>query len=167
MSEQKKTGLLRKLELGILVVFFLAFTYWAASRCSSTREELAQDTPASTEMDSIASLGEEVKTDTTTSEVAPVEQPRSSATRYTPLYVTIDGLNLRAAPNLESEVLTKLQLYEEVQFLNEVTEFETELSLGKETASEPWIKVKSKKGHSGWVFGAGVHYYKKKHEGAF
>ena len=81
------------------------------------------------------------------------------------LYVTIDGLNMRTGPHLDSAVVEKFPLFEEVIFMDEYTDFTQELSLGKETANEPWIKVKSKRGKTGWVWGAGVDYRRKKREG--
>ena len=33
---------------------------------------------------------------------------------------------------------------------------------GYEIADEPWVKVQHKRGRIGWVYGAGVNYYKKK-----
>jgi uncharacterized protein YgiM (DUF1202 family) len=81
------------------------------------------------------------------------------------LYVTIDKLKLRKGPGLDSVVVAQLPLFEEVYFLNEVTEYKTELSLGYEKANEPWVKVRTKKGKEGWVYGAGINYYKEKRKG--
>lgn len=92
-------------------------------------------------------------------------QPSFKPEYYTRLFVTIDGLNLRDKPDLEGELLVKLPLYETVYFMNEVTDSTFQISLGKETADEPWVKVRSKKGHVGWVYGAGVDYYKYKRSG--
>ena len=49
--------------------------------------------------------------------------------------------------------------------MNEVTDSTFQINLGKEVADEPWVKVRSKKGHVGWVYGAGVDYYKYKRPG--
>jgi hypothetical protein len=56
-------------------------------------------------------------------------------------------------------------LYEQVYFLNQKTEWTQEISLGKENVTDHWVKVKTKSGKIGWVFGAGVHYYKMKRKG--
>jgi len=58
-----------------------------------------------------------------------------------------------------------LVLYEEVHFLNEITPFTEKISLGTSVADEPWVKVKTKRGGEGWVYGAGVYYYKRKYPG--
>lgn len=94
------------------------------------------------------------------------EAPTKNAeTELSKLYVTIDGLKLRTGPSLDSTVLYQCSLFEEVYFMNEVTDSTYQLSLGKEMADEPWVKVKNKRGKVGWVYGAGVNYYKKKREG--
>ena len=49
--------------------------------------------------------------------------------------------------------------------MNEVTDSTYEVNLGKEKANEPYVKIKTKRGTVGWVYGAGVHYVKKKHSG--
>jgi Bacterial SH3 domain len=95
-------------------------------------------------------------------------KPTSTQTvvkNQTTLYVTIDGLNLRREPGLKSENVAKLDLYEQVYFLNEKTDYTQELNLGKELVTDYWVKVKTKSGKVGWVFGAGVHYYKQKRKG--
>jgi Bacterial SH3 domain len=81
------------------------------------------------------------------------------------LYVSISGLKVRSEPNLTAKVVQKLALFDEVSYQNEVTKYTQPLSLGKEMANEPWVKVRTKKGKTGWVYGAGVSYYKIKRKG--
>ncbi len=81
------------------------------------------------------------------------------------LYVTIEGLNVRAEPNLKAKSFGKLKLFDQVTFLGKVTEDAQKLSLGTDEAEEPWVKIKTKRGTIGWVYGAGVSYYKKKRKG--
>jgi len=51
-------------------------------------------------------------------------------------------------------------------FLNEVSDSTDIISLGEGIiANEPWVKVRHYKGNEGWVYGAGVHYYKMKYPG--
>ena len=89
----------------------------------------------------------------------------SSGTKYSTLYVTIDGLKVRKQPNLKGEVLETLELYDQVSFLNQKSEKTEEISLGLEKVTDHWVKVRTKSGKDGWVFGAGVHYYKMKRKG--
>jgi Bacterial SH3 domain len=83
----------------------------------------------------------------------------------TQLYVTIDGLKVRKEPGLKSETVAKLELYEQVYFLNQKTDWTQEISLGTEKVTDRWVKIRTKSGKTGWVFGAGVNYYKEKRKG--
>lgn len=98
----------------------------------------------------------------------PQEAPAKTATpaeTYSTLFVTINGLKMRKEPNLKATVVTRLKLDEEVYFLNEKSEKPEAINLGYETVTEYWVKVRTKSGKEGWVFGAGVHYYKMKRKG--
>lgn len=96
---------------------------------------------------------------------APAAAAPAAATQYSTLYVTIDGLKMRKEPNLKGTLVSKLKLYEPVYFLNQKTEKTEEISLGLEKVTDHWVKVRTKSGKEGWVFGAGVHYYKMKRKG--
>ncbi len=95
--------------------------------------------------------------------------PSTSATPTTAagstLFVTIEGLKVRKEPGLKGETVAELKLYEPVTFLNKKTEWTQEISLGYEKVTDHWVKVRTKSGKEGWVFGAGVHYYKMKRQG--
>lgn len=86
-------------------------------------------------------------------------------TKSSTLYVTIDGLKVRKEPGLKGEAIAKLALYEPVTFLNKKTEWTQEISLGYEKVTDHWVKIRTQSGKEGWVFGAGVHYYKMKRQG--
>lgn len=92
-------------------------------------------------------------------------QPAASTSSGSTLFVTIDGLKVRKEPGLKSETVAKLALYEPVTFLNKKTEWTQEISLGYEKVTDHWVKIKTRSGKEGWVFGAGVHYYKMKRQG--
>lgn len=97
-------------------------------------------------------------------ETAP-PKPGSTSKPGTTLYVTIDGLKVRKEPGLKGQMLEQLALYTPVTFLNQKTEWTQEISLGYEKVTDHWIKIKTAKGNVGWVFGAGLHYYKMKRSG--
>lgn len=80
--------------------------------------------------------------------------------RVTTLYSTINGLNVRTGPSIKNNKVARLGLYEEVLFAGEVTDSLYTIDLGEITPTAPWVKVKLKDGKEGWVFGAGVSYYK-------
>jgi Bacterial SH3 domain len=102
---------------------------------------------------------------TVTTVPKPTATPQVVVQSQTMLYVTIDGLNLRKEPGLKAENIVKLDLYEQVYFLNQKSDYTQEVNLGKELVTDYWVKVKTKSGKTGWVFGAGVHYYKQKRKG--
>lgn len=180
---KKKTSYLPKFEVLIILVFFASFMVWAMSECSKTKE-LYQDEPELTEETAdeqtdtnptAESTSTETadSTSTTTLTTAPVATPpisnnistSSTQTRYAPLFVTIDGLKMRSGPSLDSAVIVTLKLFEQVNFMGEVTDSTQQINLGYEIADEPWVKVQHRRGKVGWVYGAGVHYHKKKRGG--
>jgi hypothetical protein len=168
--EKNAKGLLPKIEIIIVGVFVLSFLIWIVPKCGSDRPEKEMDPAALLPVDSAQAPVAAKQVDSAVV-VAPVAAaPPAAAAKpemqYSRLYVTIDGLNLRTEPGLKSKVLVKLPLYEEIFFLNEVTDSTTELSIGYEKTNEPWVKVRTRKGQEGWVYGAGVNYYKKKRPGA-
>ncbi|MEM1214713.1 MAG: SH3 domain-containing protein [Bacteroidota bacterium] len=85
--------------------------------------------------------------------------------KSTPLFITINNLALRSGPGLQFEIIDRLPLYTEVNFLNEVTDSLSTIKLGTITPTKPWVKIRSPKGRDGWVYGAGVDFYKYKLEG--
>ncbi|WP_116128419.1 SH3 domain-containing protein [Lewinella sp. IMCC34183] len=85
--------------------------------------------------------------------------------KETTLYSTIDGLNVRVQPRLGAAVIGRLSLYEPVVYMNEVTDSLYQIDLGEVTPTAPWVKVRLRDGKLGWVYGAGVEYYKYKLEG--
>lgn len=160
-----------KVEVLIIGIFFISFIIWAVSKCSSAKTEYKARAALEAYEDSLATAQEQpLDQPATTPQPAasPAVQAPSQVIREktTPLYVTIEGLKLRDTPNLNGKVLAELKLYEEVNFLNEVTDSTYEINLGAITANEPWVKVQGR-GHAGWVYGAGVDYYKRKLKGAY
>lgn len=103
------------------------------------------------------------RTPTATTPTAP--PTTAAAPKYSTLYVTIDGLKMRKTPGLKGELVAKLELYQPVFFLNQKSEKAEEISLGYEKVTDHWVKVRTKEGKEGWVFGAGVYYYKMKRKG--
>lgn len=156
---------LPKLEILLILLFFIVFIVWAIPKCSKNKAtinepEKAQESVTDTvlnQKDTLPKLVINLADSTKTENNEPFSQ----------LYVTIDELKLRRGPHLDSTLLIKLPLFSKVYFLNEVTDFRQEINLGYEMANEPWIKVRTKQGIQGWVYGAGVNYYKKKRDGVW
>lgn len=176
MSQNKTTskkapenkGVLPKMELLIIFVFFMSFIIWAMSKCSSTQAayatEAGENPPEQTEEIAKSPKLEEPAT------TAPIADDKAdekvinkkivTPEKVTVLFVVLDGLKLRKGPHLDSAIVRTLTRNSEVYFLDEVTKFKQEINLGDRVAVEPWIKVRAYSGHEGWVYGAGVHYFK-------
>ncbi|MCB0570957.1 MAG: SH3 domain-containing protein [Phaeodactylibacter sp.] len=167
----KKPGLLPKLEFLVIGILFFAFLIWAMSKCNATqrayREKAAADARDEAIADSMDRVLEGYSPLDTAIKAKEITPPAATgdAARKTVLYVTVDGMNMRSGPGLNFRIVERLQLYDEVEFLGEVTDTTQEINLGQITTDEPWVKVKTRKGNAGWVYGAGVSYYKKKLEG--
>ncbi len=174
---QEKAPRLVKAQFILFGVLLLVFFVWASRSCnrSTADAETEQITNEATiRADSLAALLAATQAN------APAQPPADNGVqrdtmrggqmqlireRITPLYVTIDNLAMRKGPGVNFEILARLQLYEEVKFLNEVTLTRDSIKLGTVTAVEPWVKIRNEKGRDGWVYGAGVEYYKYKFEG--
>lgn len=176
---QEKPSFAVKFQFILFGVLLLVFFIWAGGKCSRSQDSIETERTnevAETQLrDSLARLdairianqkearkraNDAVKRDTLRG-----GQTQIIRERITPLYVTIEGLALREGPDLSKKILTRLSLFEEISFMNQVTDSLHTIKLGTITPTEPWIKVKSKKGQVGWVYGAGVDYYKRKFEG--
>ncbi|MFQ5448070.1 MAG: SH3 domain-containing protein [Saprospiraceae bacterium] len=168
-------GFRSKIEVIIVGALALLFVIWAVSKCNATKEKLQDEAAAEALEDSLAnpSPTSAVTPPAGTANSGNKNQPASKTSPstassnqlYTRLYITIDNLKLRKEPGLNGGVITKLKLFDRVYFLDEMTDSATQVNLGYEIADEPWVKVKTMKGQTGWVYGAGVHYAKKKRSG--
>ncbi len=168
-----------KFELLLLAIFFVSFSVWAITKCNRTQKALnptptvvaptADTTVPPTNNNGLPPIiidsTEEVTQTPTKNKISPDKRIRKVIIDRAILYVTIDGLKLRKGPSLDSMTILKLPLFEKVYFLDEVTDFKQKINLGRKVTEEPWVKIKTKKGQSGWVYGAGVNYYKKKQDG--
>ena len=177
---QKKISWLPKFEVIIIGVFFFSFILWAASRCGEVKKAVVENIAIETLVDSIEEVTPR-STDIRTVYLDSLERARRRDSSYVSrvdtlgvnssngsggrLYITINNLKVREFPGLKEEVVAQLPLYEEVTFLDEVTDSTYQINLGYEIADEPWVKIKTEKGIIGWVYGAGVNYYKQKRTG--
>ncbi len=168
---KKASGILPKFEIIIIAVFFFSFIIWAVSRCSDIKEaaveRLADDeTPEQVTVTGTPEGIANVVNDGTRDTVYLTRRDTMTDNRtYGRLYITINNLKVRKEPGLKSDVISQLPLFSEVKFLDEVTDSTFQINLGYETADEPYVKIRTPQGKDGWVYGAGVNYYKKKRSG--
>jgi Bacterial SH3 domain len=164
MSE-RRGSLLPQLELLFFIALFLAFGLWGVRQCNRTRERFRERSESEQLRQLEDSLSRLIESRKDSARRAP--SPTPSAPPSPPvLYVSIQGLKVRPTPSLNGEPIETLNLYDQVYFLGEVTDSVQTINLGKQLVSEPWVKIQTPRGRAGWVFGAGVHYYKRKHPGA-
>lgn len=173
-TKKKKSdegGVLPKVELIAIFIFFLSFIIWAMSKCSSTQAQYEQEATENPKQTTTATtptkIVETPSTKVTETPGTPVKAPTQAPVKAPPekvtvLYVILDGLKLRKGPHLDSTIVRTLKVDSEVYFLNEVTNFKQEINLGDRVAIEPWVKVRAYTGHEGWVYGAGINYFKPK-----
>ncbi len=92
-----------------------------------------------------------------------VEKPKTVAiAENTPLYVWVEKLRFRSGPSTDTEVVGNLVEGDQLLFLNDRTDFTQKINLRGNLFNEPWLKVKSANGDTGWVYGAGVRVYNNK-----
>lgn len=165
-KEQEDGGVLPKIELLFIFIFFLVFITWAMSKCGSVQTEYAKEENGDvTTTEAIEKPEPKAKSSTTETVDKPTAKkviPPVKVEKRTILYVLLDGLKLRKDHHLDSAIVKTLKINDEVYFLGETTNFKQRINLGDRIAVEPWIKVRTYTGHEGWVYGAGVHYFKPK-----
>lgn len=169
-KKQAEGGVLPKIELLFIFIFFLVFITWAMSKCGSVQEEYAQENEKDTALTETTKIPEEKVEKEPAAKLAAAKEPVVAANKTpvvkiekrTVLYVLLDGLKLRKSHHLDSTVVKTLKLNDEVYFLGKTTDFKQKINLGDRMAFEPWVKVRAYTGHEGWVYGAGVHYFKPK-----
>lgn len=181
---------LPKLDTIIILVFFICIALWMISRCEQKRSDYKQRAfsqaeradspvkpdsvilapqpkispkPIENELENPKPKKDAPQTKTTVTDKT--TQSSNTKKNQANLFVTIDGLKLRKEPGLKSESIAQLKLHEEVTFLGKRTDWTQEISLGKEKVTDRWVLIRTKAGKEGWVFGAGVNFYKEKHKG--
>lgn len=170
---EKKSSPVVKMEFIVFSVLLLVLLIWASNKCSRTQAEYeVADTEAASDstqslIDSLTALTQQPAPQP----AAPVDDGIRRDTmrggnmeiireRVVPLYILIDGVNMRSGPGTNYGIVDRFGLHDEVYFMNEVTDSLYEINLGSITPKAPWVKVRNKKGKSGWIYGACVDYYK-------
>lgn len=96
------------------------------------------------------------------------ELPEGVTITETNLYVsTVDNLRIRETPELNGNVIGKIMRFEEVEYRGEKSTTQTSLEVDGDQISAPWIKVKTKQGVEGWIWGGlseKIYKYKNQNE---
>lgn len=82
------------------------------------------------------------------------ELPEGVTITETNLFVsTVDNLRIRETPDINGKVIGKIMRFEEVEYQGATSQVEMTLDVDGEQISAPWIKVKTKTGVEGWIWG--------------
>ena len=76
------------------------------------------------------------------------------------IYVWVNKLRLRSEANTKSKIVAILKEGEALKFLKERSDFREKINLRGTLFDEPWLKVSTKSGIEGWVYGGGIKFYK-------
>lgn len=144
MAKRRKSSFF-KLETIVIGVLVLVFFIWAMGKFKIHERISEWLKPEVTEEEVIASAADSL-------------QNRLDELR--PLYISIDNLKMRTEPTLKSSVIRRLPLHERVYYTGVMTDSTMRINIGRIIADEPWFKVLDEGGVEGWLFGAGVHFYK-------
>jgi len=137
-------GALRPMEMIGIGLLLLALMVWGLSKCGRDKKSDGKD-----------------KTEAQNGSDANLEDGKTDALRRT-LYVCMDSLRMRRAPHKDSVTVKLLPYGDELMDMGEYQNEQTIKMSPEYSVTEPWIKVKTKDGKTGWVFGAGVRPYPKK-----
>lgn len=165
MSKAKKKeekDSIPNMELILIGAFFVSFLFWAVSKCSVTQSKYEQEAALNTPKELVDTTIVQKEIAPTSSDKTVKKTPKTKTVikEVSLLYAVVDGLKLRNGPTRDSSIVQQLTLNEPIYFLNEVSDFKEQINMGTYVADEPWVKVRTKKGFEGWVYGAGVNYYK-------
>lgn len=150
MAKRRKSSFFR-LETIVITVLVLAFFIWALGKFDMFSKISDWFTPDVTEEEVMA---------------AELDSLQNRLDELRPIYITIDNLKMRTEPTLKSSVIKKLPLYERVYFTGALTDTTTRINIGRIHTDEPWVQVLDEEGTEGWLYGAGVHFYKTENPNA-
>lgn len=153
---------LRRMDWLVLGLFVFSLILWGITQCGGG--ENSEETAALEDSTAAAAPVEPQSA----SPNPPVEASSGIRTVYLErsLFVIIDSLSMRRGPHLDSARIEYLRDGQELYDMGEVTPFSQAIRISAdEIRTEPWVKVKTKKGKVGWVFGAGLHFYKRPPQG--
>lgn len=169
--QKSSKGKLNNIELFGIGLFCVAFLLYGISKCGKDPVADVALEPVVTEeivdsavvegRDENASSFTATGSNNNTAEPAPTAptNPTIAGGATRKLYVIIDSLRVRQAPNLGGELVTYLKYGEEITDLGERTVLEKLRVSPDEVRTAPWIKIKNKEGQVGWAFGAYLQFY--------
>ncbi len=89
-----------------------------------------------------------------------VTAPTPTTPTVTEIYTWVNELRMREEATTNSPIVVTLKEGEPLDFAGEKSDFTEKISLRGTLFDEPWLKVTTKTGKEGWVYGGGVKFYK-------
>ncbi len=90
--------------------------------------------------------------------IACTSKTTSADTDAMALTTNVDAAQLRAAPGPDGKVLLSLPFGAVLYDLGEVSDFTTRINLRGIWFDEPWLKVRTKDGQIGWIYGGALRF---------
>lgn len=148
-------GKLRPVELAAIGILAFALLFWGMSKCGKENPET-----------NTAALQDSTATNRPNTNNTSGTGSGTTVVAMRPLYVILDSLKLRKGPHLDSAVVRPLLFGQEVYDTGKRTDFEQTLKVSPtEKRTAPWIQIRTTDGVVGWVFGAGLEFYRKSRVG--
>ena len=132
-------------------LLFLLMAVVFCSSCSTNSSDKKQSQNDQTEN---ATEHEEDKNINSSPEAPP--ENMSSLNTNEQVYAWVDRLNIREKPTLSGKVVASATEQEALEFTGEKSSGNEIIVLRGVAYDEPWLKVKTKDGKEGWVFGGAV-----------
>lgn len=86
--------------------------------------------------------------------------PTPATPTVTEIYTWVNELRMREEATTNSPIVVTLKEGDPLEFAGEKSDFTEKISLRGTLFDEPWLKVTTKSGKEGWVYGGGVKFYK-------
>lgn len=128
-----------KWEIIVFFIFLIMFTMWSFRQCETEKQNARHNPNPSP---------------------ATRSKVQSNTKKHSTLYVIVDSLNMRTAPNLDSMVVERLPKDASVEFYGLRTSFRQSININNKPRNTPWVYIRTQAGKEGWIYAGGVNFYK-------
>ncbi len=150
-----------RLDRVALVVIAAIFMIYALSKCSNCgKSKTAENSTDSTQVNPAVTQTTSTPAPAPVPVIEPTSNVPASLNGKLPLYVVMDSLKIRRGPSLDSVTIGILRK-DVVAFYAGRSANPTTVKLEGKEYREPWVEIITVDGRKGWVYGAGVHFYRK------
>ncbi len=91
-----------------------------------------------------------------------VEEVRVEEVEAISIFTVVDSVNIRSKPGRNGAILERVISHgTEMYYVGEKTKNMQKIRIGEVDYNEPWLKVRTPQGRTGWVYGGTVRFYKR------